>query len=324
MNAPLPLRPGSTGEAVVDLQQRLGRAGHACDRDPGGHYGPATEEQVRTFQARRGLRVDGICGAQTWASLVESGLVLGNRLLYLHAPMLRGDDVAELQGLLGSLGFDAGKVDGIYGAATARAVADFQRNYGIAADGVCGYETLRALDRLAQRTRAGEHVAAVHETERLREARPTLAGRRIVVGDLAGLSALARRVQKRLRSRGAVVLPLDGEGSEQAATANRFDAEVYVGLSSLASGPGSVAFYAVDGFHSVGGRRLAELVVGAVQLAVPALEVAPRGMRLPVLRETRMPAIVAELGPSRLVRDNLPRVSDALAAAIGQWAESPS
>jgi thiol-disulfide isomerase/thioredoxin len=115
-----------------------------------------------------------------------------------------------------------------------------------------------------------------------------------------------------------------GEGSEQAATANRFDAEVYVGLSSLASGPGSVAFYAVDGFHSVGGRRLAELVVGAVQLAVPALEVAPRGMRLPVLRETRMPAIVAELGPSRLVRDNLPRVSDALAAAIGQWAESPS
>jgi N-acetylmuramoyl-L-alanine amidase len=279
---------------------------------------------VAAFQQVRGLHVTGVCDSATWSALVEASWALGDRLLFHCVPALRGDDVSDLQHRLGRLGFNAGRVDGIYGAGTARAVADFQRNYGIAADGVCGYETLRALDRLAERTRAGEHVASVHETERLREARPTLAGRRIVVGDLAGLSALARRVQKRLRSRGAVVLPLDGEGSEQAATANRFGAEVYVGLSSLAAGPGSVAFYAVDGFHSVGGRRLAELVVGAVQLAVPAMELAPRGMRLPVLRETRMPAIVAELGPSRLVRDNLPRVAEALAAAIGQWAESPS
>jgi N-acetylmuramoyl-L-alanine amidase len=254
---------------------------------------------------------------------VEASWALGDRLLFHCVPALRGDDVADLQHRLGRLGFNAGRVDGIYGPASARAVADFQRNFGIAADGVCGYETLRALERLAERTRAGEHVAAVHESERLRQAGPTLTGRRIVVGDLGGLSALARRVQKRLRGRGAVVLPLEGDDGEQAATANRFDAEVYVGLRSRAGGPGTIAFYAVEGFESVGGRRLAEALVATVQLTVPAIELAPRGMRLPVLRETRMPAVVAELGPSRLVRDHLPRVADAIAVAVGQWAETP-
>jgi N-acetylmuramoyl-L-alanine amidase len=301
----------------------LSLAGHLPADDVPGTFGPGTAHAVAGFQEVRGLHVTGQCDAPTWNALVEASWALGDRLLFHCVPALRGDDVADLQHRLGHLGFNAGRVDGIFGANTSRAVADFQRNYGIAADGVCGYETLRALERLAERTQAGEHVASVHELEQLRQARPTLAGRRIVVGDLGSLAALAGRVQKRLRARGAVVLPLEGDDSEQAATANRFEAEVFVGLRSLAAGPGAVAFYKVEGFQSVGGRRLAELVVGAVQLAVPTLELAPRGMRLPVLRETRMPAVVAELGPSRVVRDQLPRVADALASAIGQWAESP-
>ena len=44
--------------------------------------------------------------------------------------MLRGDDVAELQQDLGALGFDAGRVDGIFGPRTKDALEQFQRNIG--------------------------------------------------------------------------------------------------------------------------------------------------------------------------------------------------
>ncbi len=109
------LRPGSHGEAVRDLQLRLGALGHETPHDEFGEFGPTTEQVVRGFQEARGLRVDGLCGPQTWAAVVESGYRLGDRLLYRRRPMLRGDDVAELQRRLNGLGFDAGREDGILG-----------------------------------------------------------------------------------------------------------------------------------------------------------------------------------------------------------------
>ncbi len=97
------------------------------------------------------LRVDGICGPETWAALVESGFRLGDRLLYLRRPMLRGDDVIELQRRLNVLGFDAGREDGIFGPATGRALTEFQRNVGLAADGIFGPDTAHELGRIGSR-----------------------------------------------------------------------------------------------------------------------------------------------------------------------------
>ena len=59
------LRPGSRGEAVRDLQVRLGVLGHEIPPVEAGAYGPATEQAVRAFQEARRLRVDGLCGPQT-------------------------------------------------------------------------------------------------------------------------------------------------------------------------------------------------------------------------------------------------------------------
>ena len=54
------------------------------------------------------------------------GLPLGaqgpHRMLYHRVPMMRGDDVAELQRQLNALGFDAGTIDGIFGPGTRRAI----------------------------------------------------------------------------------------------------------------------------------------------------------------------------------------------------------
>jgi peptidoglycan hydrolase-like protein with peptidoglycan-binding domain len=59
--------------------------------------------------------------------------------------MMRGNDVAELQLRLGALGFDAGRVDGIFGPATLAATRTFQISQGITVDGLAGPETLAAL-----------------------------------------------------------------------------------------------------------------------------------------------------------------------------------
>ena len=150
---PLPLGPGSDGEPVRDLQRRLGRAGFDAAADETGRFGPATVDAVRRFQAARGLAVDGTCGNQTWNALVEAGYRLGDRLLYHRTPMLRGDDVADLQGQLGNLGFFADRIDGIFGPLSAAATVDFQRNAGLTSDAICGPETVAALERVGGRPR---------------------------------------------------------------------------------------------------------------------------------------------------------------------------
>ncbi len=88
--------------------------------------------------------------------------------------MQRGDDVAELQRRLGLLGFDAGRVDGIFGPRTDRALTDFQRNGGLITDSICGPSTLAALARLGdvggdRGTPGGRaSISAVRERERHR------------------------------------------------------------------------------------------------------------------------------------------------------------
>src|SRR4029077_990480 len=112
------------------------------------------------------LGLDGICGPETWGALIESSYTLGDRLLYTHAPMLRGDDVIDLQGRLNALGFDAGREDGILGPETETALRQFQREYGLEPDGVCGPATITALTRVG--TLAGGSVASVRERDSLR------------------------------------------------------------------------------------------------------------------------------------------------------------
>ncbi|MGH2840719.1 MAG: peptidoglycan-binding domain-containing protein, partial [Solirubrobacteraceae bacterium] len=50
----------------------------------------------------------------------------------------KGQAVEDLQEALKALGFSPGKVDGIFGAATEKAVKAFQASVGIDADGIVG------------------------------------------------------------------------------------------------------------------------------------------------------------------------------------------
>lgn len=57
----------------------------------------------------------------------------------------RGEDVKTLQTRLNELGYDCGAVDGIFGAKTYNAVVKFQKDHGLAVDGIVGKNTWAAL-----------------------------------------------------------------------------------------------------------------------------------------------------------------------------------
>lgn len=276
---------------------------------------------MRSFQTARGLHGDGICDETTWTALVEASWRLGDRQLLLTLPNLRGDDVADLQSRLARLGFDCGRVDGILGPRTARALADFQSNCGLLADGICGPDTVRSIERVSSQTGDGPGVATVRERERLRIGLGSVAHCRVVVGQFGGLSALTRTLARELRQQGATVMPLDEpDPVAQALAANHFGAHAYIGFESHPEHIATAYYYQVPTFESVGGRALAEAIVGELT-DLPGITATPTtcGMRLPVLRETRMPAVLMAVGPARLATDATPQLTTAVLRALDLW-----
>jgi N-acetylmuramoyl-L-alanine amidase len=288
------LHRGETGESVRDLQRRLAALGHDSSGDEPGEFGPATEGAVRAFQQQRGLLVDGLCGPQTWAVLVESGFTLGDRMLYFRQPMLRGDDVAELQRRLNALGFDAGREDGILGRETAAAIVELQRNVGLAPDGICGPATVAALRRVDGL--AAGSVAAVREREMLRRGPHGLRGKRVFLAAAPGFETLGDAVARGLVEAGAGAL-LDSSGVDDstiAASANQFGAALCLALRAGAAEDCMCSYFSAGTFRSEAGYRVASAVqaeIAGVLQSAPT----PCGKAYSILRETRMAAVVCEL-----------------------------
>lgn len=336
------LRALRTPEGMVDLRRRLARQSLLTDTPA--RVAPTEEPEetalppsagagnpgdlagaIAEFQRRRGLRIDGICGIDTWTALVEAGYFAGDRLLYLRVPMLQGDDVAELQRQLGTLGFDAGRIDAIFGPATVKALIEFQRNVAIPPDGICGLATLRELERLGLSHSAGALVSSVRERELRRRGPRTLVGRRVAIGHQGGLGAAVEEVRRSLAGAGAeAVVLLHPDGSGLAEGANAAGADAYIGIHldpQLAKC--RIAYYRGYRYESAGGRHLAELAAQRIRRLLPdAGEISAVGMSLPELRYSRMPAVVCELAPVELVVERATELAEGLALAMIGWASA--
>jgi N-acetylmuramoyl-L-alanine amidase len=79
----------------------------------------------------------------------------------------------------------------------------------------------------------------------------------------------------------------------------------------------------VPTFVSVGGRNLALRIAAAISSRVPELSIRTQGIRHPVLRETRMPAVLCSMGPTELVNLTSHSISAAVVDAIDAWRENP-
>ena len=239
---------------------------------------------------QRSIDVDGICGPETWGLLIEAGQRLGDRFLYLRTPHLRGDDVAEVQRMLSTLGFSVGRIDGIWGPLTAAALADFQTNMSLGGDGVCGGRTLQTLQQLVRPLGDASVVAHITERQRLESAGGQLIGRRIAVGEAGGLEPFTASVRREIGRDGAEVLTVHHpDWSTQAAQVNRFGAAVYIGFEVKPAAP-SVSYFQGRHFVSRAGQKLATDIADGLEPMFGSVET--NGMGLPMLRESAMPAVL--------------------------------
>jgi len=236
--------------------------------------------------------------------------------------MMRGDDVSELQLRLGALGFDAGRVDGILGPMTRAAIGEFQRNAGLVSDEVCGPETIGALVRLEGRGGTAP-VTGVRERDRLRRRVRTGTMLRVAVGTTDEIHPLVARLTSGLQQAGHSALLLNTDWSGQAAATNDFGADVYLGLVVSTDPVVEAAYFSVPGYESDGGRRLAELLVRELPAAPGWTIGVVRGMRTPILRETRPPAVTIKLGDRARIDAHEDLVLASIHRALESWSTDP-
>lgn len=317
----LPLRGGDSGGAVAEVQERLARLGFEHAEDELGEYDSGTTAAVQEFQSERGLRVDGVCGHQTWSSLVEAGFRLGDRLLYRRSPMLQGDDVAEVQRRLSGLGFDPGGVDGIFGDSTHVALVDFQRNVGLVRDGICGPETLSELARVAPVRGGADLVSPLREQLKVASAPATLGSKTIAVGEEGGFPTGVAAIHRALLRAGAQSLELhDPDPFSQASAANTANADCYIGLRLDPSHEMAKAyFYRGFRYESAASRLLAELLVANAADRLDLLDGGANGMADVILRRTAMPAVVLELGAPHRVAMRTSGLGEAVQESLERW-----
>ena len=328
-------RQGDVDPAVRDIRDRLAATGDltadaASGAEPGlDTYDARVAQAVRAFQQRRGLLVDVIVGPLTYRTLGGSRWALGD-LILVHTPghLLAGDDVAELQEQLLGLGFHVGRVDGLFGPSTDAALRELQRGVGLVPDGTCGPSTLRALSQLLSRSVSGGAAHQLRETEQVRLAGPSLAGRVVVVDpghggadpgatprpaldglDEAGLVMdIARRIEGRLSATGVLaVLSRSADGNpeehERAELANSLGADLVVSLhcdqadSASASGVATY-FYGHDrpGAWSAVGERLADLIRRELVARTGLVDCQSHPRTWDLLRRTTMPAVRLDVG----------------------------
>jgi N-acetylmuramoyl-L-alanine amidase len=340
-------RLGDTGAVVAEVRSKLARLELGA---PGDTFDPPTDRAVRAFQQQRGLRVDGVVGSLTYRALDEAHWRLGDRLLteVIGHPFV-GDDVVALQHRLHDLGFDPGRIDGIFGASTSAALREFQRGVGLPTDGAAGPGTLAALQRLS-RTVTGGSPTARREEERLRSAGPSLRGRVVMVdpghgGSDPGATGhglteaevaldLARRVEGRLGVLGVrTYLTHGGDGvsddASRARIANDVGADLLISLhvdtaATPVAGGVATAYYGaqVRGrlISSTLGERLAWLVQSEIVARTDLVDCRCHAKAWELLRLTRMPAVRVDVGylshPQDAARLRSPAFRDTVAEAL--------
>ncbi len=253
----------------------------------GDTFSEATLATVQAFQRSRGLPITGVVDETTWARLLEAGWQLGDRLLYLVKPYLRGDDVAELQVRLSQLGFDPGRVDGVFGPLLDRALSEFQRNCGLETNGTLTQRTLNELRRFAP----------VTDRTLVSEARDEAGFGHAQRGPIVvwGPSALTAAIAEMLPHADYDPSRREWSVEQVAAHANAVGAIGVVSLSEQTDWSGiHLHYWASYRSYSRRGEQLASTIANAVARDDVALRIEVTGMALPILRETQMTTLHVE------------------------------
>ena len=193
---------------------------------------------------------------------------------------------------LAQLGFNPGRIDGIFGRLLEDALIDFQRNCAIEPSGTL---TREALVELLRVTSNGASRSLVTEARDVAGFDDEPTGPVVVCGESPLAALLARDALDMMR----VTLLSDSSTDEVAAFANASGAAAVISVQTLKQVDGvHLHYWASYRSHSRRGEQLASAIAAALAQSkqLPRVEVA--GMALPILRETKMTTLHIEHGAS--------------------------
>lgn len=141
-----PLKSGTSGSAVMLLQNQLSKLGYYVGQ-VNGKYDSATKNAVKVFQKANALKVSGTADVNTRTRL-NSGNGVTREEYDANRSLKKGElgsTVRAMQNRLIALGYYSGAADGYYQSSTQKAVKLFQTAHGLNANGVADVKTRRLM-----------------------------------------------------------------------------------------------------------------------------------------------------------------------------------
>lgn len=307
--------------SLHEVQTRLVSLGYEIPHCEFGSGGPETCRALTSYQEVHGLDPTGKVDQATWSEITTASYKLGDRLLYERQPMFRGDDVAELQHRLNSLGFDSGREDGFFRAETAQALREFQRNVGVSSDGICGPNTVIALARVS--TFASSSATSLREQIKW-QLRGDIATYRVGICLDPTFTVIGDRLTKELFELGMHV-PIYYEGGDESAIAQEANSSELDFLFSIApsfTAASRCVFFSSNRYRSLIGAALAGSIQHELSRVLKSDPDDAVGRIYPLLRESKMPSVVIELCDTsdismiRHVREHSSDIAHAIAQGI--------
>ena len=220
------------GQIVRDVQTRLKELGYYAG-DISGVYDSKTRTAVINYQKAVGLQADGICGVKTQTALLGTDAVPPQAtnaptqepaatpvptFQIPTATVRRGDtgeNVRLIQQRLIDLGYLNGKVDGVFGSASQKALEAFQSKHGLKVDGTAGSATYailfsyNALSASAMPTPAPSAIPTIAPTTPTPTPAPITRENVVVIRE-GTVGDAVKRLQERLTQLGYYVASVDG------------------------------------------------------------------------------------------------------------------
>ncbi len=146
---------GASGAHVSNLQKHLKAAGF----DPahtGGRFDERTDGALKAFQRQSKLEPTGEVDAKTWKALQKSFILTTSKAAPAQALGERSGAVKASEKLLKQLGFNPGKIDGLFDRSTLKAVKAYERQQHAKVDGAIGTRQLSKMTALTRGVSLGQ------------------------------------------------------------------------------------------------------------------------------------------------------------------------
>lgn len=147
-NAAVPEQQSLAPDVVRDLQRSLNQKGYGAG-PVDGVLGSSTRTALERFQRDNSLPGAGQIDRRTLAALGITGVTAQAEPEPIIAPpgqTMAPKMVQDVQSELQRLGYDVGRVDGVWGKRTQQALMEFQRDRNLVASGRIDGQTLAALE----------------------------------------------------------------------------------------------------------------------------------------------------------------------------------